>query len=57
MEKPVKQTLKILSGKQLSYEITCMKDEFERIYRYVKPLTAITDLTLAKKRELNAENI
>ena len=41
----------------MSYELDCMKEEVEKMSRYVKPLTAITELTMTKKRVINSENM
>ena len=34
-----------------------MRDEVERMSRYVRPLTAIADLTVTKKRAINSDNM
>lgn len=47
----------MLSEKQISYEIISLRDEFARLNRIVTPLSAITELTLYKKRAINAENM
>ena len=49
--------MRLFSEKQISYELIYLKDELTRLHRVVKPLAAITDLTLIKKRTINAESI
>ena len=57
MVEETKHKLKLLSEKQMSYEILTMRDEFQKLSRYVKPLTAITEITMIKKRAINSDNM
>ena len=41
----------------MSFELDCMKDEVEKMSLYTKPLSAITDLTMAKIKAINSDNI